>query len=134
MTAKQVETLYVRACRKRRLRPGQAEGQEWLTRLKALEAADVQRAMAEWDADLTLDLRHKPKGRWLPSAAELAVLAGAIACRRQRAGKDGGRIVRWRCTGPLAHTWISSAGSGGVSGVVCGWCGAAAVEEALDGE
>ena len=134
MTAKQVETLYVRACRKRRLRPGQAEGQEWLARLKALEAADVQRAMAEWDADLTVDSRGKPKGKWLPSAAELAVLAGAIACRRQRAGKDGGRIVRWRCTGPLAHTWISSAGSGGVSGAVCGWCGAAAVEEAPDGE
>ena len=124
----------MRACRKRRLRPGQAEGQEWLARLKALEAADVQRAMAEWDADLTLDLCHKPKGRWLPRAAELAVLAGAIARGRQRAGKDGGRIVRWRCTGPLAHTWISSGGSGGVSGVVCGWCGAAAVEEALDGE
>ena len=134
MTAKQVETLYVRACRKRRLRPRQAEGQEWLARLKALEAADVQRAMAEWDADLTLDLRGKPGGKWLPSAAELAVLAGAIACRRQRAGEDRGSIVRWRCTGPLMHTWISSAGSGGVSGAVCGWCGAAAVEEALDGE
>ena len=45
-------------------------------------------------------------------------------------GMTPGAVAHWMS----GRTWISSAGSGGVSGVICGWCGAAAVEEAPDGE
>ena len=96
MTPKEVESVYVRACHKRRLRPNQEEGQEWYRQLKGFERADVEQAVAEWDANGTLDLRGQPKSKWLPSAIELTNLTAAVAERRLKSA-----------TGP----WIFSTGN-----------------------
>ncbi len=137
MTLKQVESVYVRACRKRRLLPNQDEGQEWYRRLKGFELADVARALSEWDADVTLDLRGQPKSKWLPSAVELANLAAAIAEKRLKlAGPVD--LLYWRCEGPQSHRWVAYIGRSvdNPETGICSWCGAAARVETRrpDGE
>ena len=110
MTLKEVESLYVRACRKRRLRPNQEEGQEWYRRLKDFELADVARALSEWDADGTLDLRGQPKSKWLPSAVELANLTAAVAEKRLKLSTGPVDVLYWRCEGTLSHRWVEYIG------------------------
>ena len=105
MTAKELEALYVRACKKRRLRPNQAEGEEWQKWLGELEAADLAAALHRWDADATLDPRGSPKCKWIPAAAELAADVAAVAARRAKA-RPAMTLdwADWRCQGQRVAT------------------------------
>jgi hypothetical protein len=131
MTLKQLEAVYVRACRKRRLRPNQAEGQEWFLRLSGFDIADVEAALAAWDADPALDLNGKPKAKWLPSAVELVALTAAIAGKKVR--KTAGRLreLRWRCDGVFQHEWMTfiPEEEQQAEAINCPWCGAPAQVE-----
>ena len=132
MTLKEVESVYFRACHKRRLRPNQEEGQEWYRQLKGFERADVERAMAEWDADGTLDLRGQPKSKWLPSAVELANLTAAVAKKRSALSAGPVDVLYWHCEGPLLHRRVAYIGRSIENPKIetCPWCGVAAhVEE-----
>lgn len=138
MTLKEVESVYDRACHKRRLRPNQEEGQEWYRQLKGFERADVEQAVAEWDANGTLDLRGQPKSKWLPSAIELTNLTAAVAERRLKSATGPLDILYWQCEGPLLHRWVAYIGRSvdNRETGICSWCGAAAHVEkrSPDGE
>lgn len=129
MTAKELEALYVRACKKRRLRPNQAEGEEWQKWLGELEAADLAAALHRWDADATLDPRGSPKCKWIPAAAELAADVAAVAARRAKA-RPAMTLdwADWRCQGQPAHRWTAPIASteASLEWAECPWCGAQA--------
>jgi hypothetical protein len=138
MKAAETEGVYKKACRKRRLRPNQPELEEWHSRLKGHDLADVEQAMSEWDADTSLDLRGQPKSKWLPSAVELANLAAAVAKKRSALSAGLIDVLYWRCGGPLSHRWVEYIGRSvdNAETRICSWCGAAARVETRrpDGE
>lgn len=88
MNRAEMEKLYTRACKSRRIEPQQEEGQAWLKAFKDFEARDVEAALNAWDNSSELNEQGQPRGKWLPKPVELKPLIEA-ARRRREANTQG---------------------------------------------
>lgn len=128
MKAEDLRKIYVGACRRRRLKPTQAEGGEWFSKLRDFEAEQVKEALKKWDADPSTDLQGKKKSRWLPTAIELAKLTAEVASQGVKIQTEPQEFSLLVCKGEKHHQWIEYGDfSAAIPGSVkCAWCGSEA--------
>ena len=129
MTAREVERIYVLACRQRKIKPGMEEGQEWHRQLRNFEVGDVKAAVARWDSDATPRNDGQPRSKWLPTPAVIARMVRERTAGAHKAGEPAAQnTVRFECGGKGRHRWteFSLASEEAVSVRICSWCGAEA--------
>ena len=97
MTSAETKKIYEGVCRAKRLVPQEDEGRIWHRTLSGFDLQDVEAALDLWWADTTLDSNGNPRGKWLPTPAELKPTVERLAARRAAANREPHDVIRWKC-------------------------------------
>lgn len=97
MKPAETKRIYEAACRARRITPQDDEGRVWHRTLRDFETGDVEEALDGWWADTTPGHDGQPRGKWLPTPAELKPLVARVRQKREAAAREPQDILRWEC-------------------------------------
>jgi len=95
--------IYEQACCAKRIKPQDEEGRTWHRVLREFEARDVEAALDAWWADITPGHDNQPRGKWLPTPAELKPLVKRAEIKRISAQRESMDMIAWECAGPDKH-------------------------------
>jgi hypothetical protein len=99
MKPAETKRVYEQACRTKRITPQDDEGRAWHRVLRDFEARDVEAALDAWWADTTPNLHGEPRGKWMPTPAELKPIVDRIVAKHAAAKREPQDIVWLECAG-----------------------------------
>ncbi len=99
MTPHETKRIYEQACRTKRITPQDDEGRAWHRVLRGYEVRDVETALDGWWADTTPSHDGQPRGKWLPTPAELKPLVEKAQSKRVSAAREPQDFLAWECSG-----------------------------------
>lgn len=97
MKPSETTAVYTEQARARRIMPHEEEGRLWHTALKKYDVKDVRLALDAWNADTAPGKDGVPRGKWLPSPAELIPVIDKILHDRETQAAIPKFLVRWGC-------------------------------------